>query len=56
MVVDGVWRFYFSQQTKSSAACHSVGMEIVTKFSEKYFSYYIHVTVHRNKFLCNKTK
>jgi hypothetical protein len=36
MLVDGIWRFYFSQQAKSSAAYRSVGMEIVTKFTKKY--------------------
>jgi hypothetical protein len=40
MLVDGIWRFYFSQQaisrTLSSATCRSVGTGNVTKFSEKY--------------------
>jgi hypothetical protein len=55
MLVEGIWRFYFSQQAKSSAACRSVGTKIVTKFPQKYVVFYVHVTVCRNKFLCNET-
>jgi len=36
MLVDGIRRFYFSQQAKLSTTCCSVGTEIVTTFSEKY--------------------
>lgn len=36
ILVDGVWRFCFSQQAKFSATCRSVDTEIVSKFLEKY--------------------